>query len=250
MKRLFLDLETSPNEVFSWRIGHNLDIGYENILKERRIICAAWGWEDRRRVESLTWDTNQDDKKLLTDLLPVLTEADEVVAHNGDRFDVPWLRARCLKHRIKPFPAFVMVDTLKLARKYFFFNSNALDYLAQFAGHPGKVETGGFDLWKRVCAGDEKALTKMVRYCKGDVKALQALYKEIATYCPQASHRAVLEGLSGWACPRCASKDVQHAKLRITPMGIERHQLVCLACHGYYTISAKTYRSMLEELAR
>ena len=30
-KRLFFDIETSPNIVFSWNIGYNLNISYENI---------------------------------------------------------------------------------------------------------------------------------------------------------------------------------------------------------------------------
>ena len=42
IKRLFFDIETSPNIVYSWRTGYNLTITTENIITERAIICISY----------------------------------------------------------------------------------------------------------------------------------------------------------------------------------------------------------------
>lgn len=102
-KRLFFDIETSPNIVTSWRIGYNLNISPDNIIHERAIICVCWKWEGEDEVHSLTWDKNQNDKQLLKKFIKVLNSADEIIGHNGDRFDIKWLRTRCIFHDIDMF---------------------------------------------------------------------------------------------------------------------------------------------------
>ena len=68
-KRLFFDIEVSPNIVFSWRSGYRLNIDPDNIIEERKIICVCWKWEGKDEIHSLTWDKKQDDKKLLKDFI-------------------------------------------------------------------------------------------------------------------------------------------------------------------------------------
>jgi len=87
-KRLFFDIETSFNIGIFWRSGYNLTIQPDDIIKERAIICVSWKWEGKDEVHNLTWDKNQCDKKLLKDFVKILNQADEIVAHNGDRFDI------------------------------------------------------------------------------------------------------------------------------------------------------------------
>jgi len=118
MKRLFFDIETSPNVVLSWGVGRKISIDYSNIIKERAIICVCWKWEGSSKVYSLEWDKG-DDKKLLEDFIKVLNNADESIAHNGDRFDIKWLRTRCVFHQIEMPPKIKTLDTLKKARGAF-----------------------------------------------------------------------------------------------------------------------------------
>ena len=133
IKRLFFDIETSPNIVTSWRVGYNLNIGPENIIRERAIICVCWKWEGNPKQYSLQWDKG-DDKQLLKEFVKVLSEADEICGHNSDKFDIKWLRTRCYINGIPMFPSYQSVDTLKLARSGFYFNSNKLDYLGKVSG--------------------------------------------------------------------------------------------------------------------
>jgi DNA polymerase III epsilon subunit-like protein len=66
--------------------------------------------------------------------LKVMAQADEIVAHNGDRFDLKWLRTRALLHGLDVMPSPKTIDTLKWAKRYFNFNSNKLDYIAKYLG--------------------------------------------------------------------------------------------------------------------
>src|SRR5260221_12903165 len=83
LRRLFLDIETSPNVVYSWRVGYKIALNSENIITERAIICIGYKWQGEP-VQYLTWH-NGDDAAMLRRFVPVLESADEVVAHFGDK---------------------------------------------------------------------------------------------------------------------------------------------------------------------
>src|SRR5690606_7200301 len=142
------------------------------------IICASWKWQGDRKVESISVSPSNptNDKPVLQKLLEVMNEADAVVAHNGDKFDMRWIRARLAFHRLPPLPPVVQIDTKKIAKSAFYFNSNRLEYLARYLGLGSKVKTGGYGLWKKCMNGDKTALEKMVRYNKHDVTLLEDVF--------------------------------------------------------------------------
>jgi hypothetical protein len=49
-KRLFYDIETSPNIGLFWQSGYKLNIDHSNIIQERAIICICWKWEGQKEV--------------------------------------------------------------------------------------------------------------------------------------------------------------------------------------------------------
>lgn len=242
-KRLYFDLETSPNIGFFWRPGQRISVGYENIIKERAIICVAWKWEHQKIISSLTWDSKQSDKQLLKEFITIINQADEIIAHNGDRFDIKWLRTRCIKHRIPMFPQYTSIDTLKLARSQFNFNSNRLDYLAHFLNDERKIKVG-YDLWRSVVLDkDEKSLKKMVKYCKHDVKVLEDLFQTINPYVkPKTSvARRPID------CPECGCSDTILNNKKRRASGHVAIQLHCKndECSKYFTIPESTYKKYL-----
>jgi DNA polymerase elongation subunit (family B) len=246
IKRLFFDIETSPNIGLFWTAGFKLNITPESIIKERAIICICYKWAGEDEVYSLTWDNNQNDKKLLEKFIKVANDADELIGHNGDRFDLPWIRTRCLFHRIPVFPSYTTLDTLKYARSKFKFNSNKLDYIAQFLGLGKKIHTG-YDLWKKIVLDKNKeALEEMVTYCKGDVNLLEKVYTEMANYIPARIHHGVLLGSSTKSCPECGSEEMKFSRKRISALGTMRVQLQCKKCGKYHTISEKQYEAKEE----
>ncbi len=244
MKRVFWDIETSPNIMFSWRAGYKLTLDYHNIIRERAIICICWKWEGQKTVHSLTWDDG-DDKEMLIEFSKVIEKADELVAHNGDKFDMKWFNTRHLFHGLDPIPPTKTADTLKIARSKFYFNSNRLDYLAQLLlDGDGKVKTD-FNLWKTIVLNnDPTSMRKMVTYCKKDVVLLERVWEKLSAYTVASEHAAVAESghpMDRWKCAHCGSTLVKRDKKRITAKGMVNHTMVCAACHRYYSIPNVAY---------
>jgi len=182
-KKLFFDLEVSANIVFSWRIGKDVDLSPDSIIQERAIICACYKWEGDDRVYSLKWNKG-DDKDLLEKFSKIIDSADEVVTQNGDAFDIKWLRTRCIYHGIPVSPKFNSIDTLKMARSGFKFNSNKLDYMGKFLSLGQKIKTE-YNLWKDITLNNSKvAMDKMVEYCKQDVTLLEQVYQKLQAFSP------------------------------------------------------------------
>ena len=234
-KRLLVDIETSPNVVYSWRVGYKISINYENILQERAIICIGYKWQGEKETHCLTWN-NGDDKAMLKAFIPILESADEVVAHFGDRFDIPWLRARAAFHGITVSPHIKTIDTKAQSARLFYFNSNRLDYLGQFLGVGKKIETD-FDLWKDVVAGDEVALAKMVRYCRQDVKLLEKVYLRLEGYNKPKTHQGVMRGQPCSTCPKCASPNVIAIGKQVTGTGAVRPKMKCKTCSQVFLVT-------------
>jgi len=243
-KRLFFDIETSPNVCFSWRTGYKINLNPENIIHERAIICICYKWEGKKKVHSIEWDRG-DDRRLINRFSPIADKADEIVAHNGDKFDIKWFNGRNLMHGLPSLPDYKTFDTLLWSRRLFNFNSHSLDYLAQILLGSRKIKTD-YDLWKRICLDNcPKAMHEMVTYCKRDVALLEGVYNKIIPYCKTKTHTGVLGGKERWTCPICGSESVSKSKSRVTTMGMKQHQMLCKDCHKYYTVSDLVFRQYL-----
>lgn len=243
-KRLFYDIETSPNIGFFWGSGYRINIPHDNIIKERAIICICYKWEGQNTVYSVEWNEGCD-KALLSHFMEVAKTADELVAHNGDNYDEKWIRTRCLIHGIECPPKLNSYDTLKKARAHFRFNSNKLDYLAKLFFDEGKSAVG-FDDWIKITLNnDQEALNKMVDYCKKDVELLEDVFHKIQPYVHHNTH----VGDYRFSCPSCGSKEVVLRRTRYTKSGIPKRQLQCTVkkCRRYFTISNKVWQNKLAD---
>ena len=238
-RRLFFDIETAPNIGVFFSAGYKLNIGYQSIIKERAIICICYKWEGDKEVTSLEWDNNQCDKKMLEKFIQVANTADEMVGHNGLKFDLNWIRTRCLLHKIDMFPNYTVIDTLTIARAKFKFNSNKLDYIAKFLGIGKKIKTD-FDLWKNILLNKDKiAMAKMVKYCKGDVILLQKVYDRLKNHIIVKSHFGKVFKQDRGSCPECGGDEIVIKTTRYTSAGSKRVQYQCNICHKYHTKTEK-----------
>jgi DNA polymerase elongation subunit (family B) len=238
-RRLFFDIETSPNVGLFWEAGYKKNIDYSNIIKERAIICICYKWEDEKEVYYLHWDSKQNDKLLLMKFIEVANVADELVGHNGDKFDLAWIRTRCLFHKIKMFPNYTTIDTLKVARQKFRFNSNRLNYIADFLGIGQKIKTE-FGLWKDICLhNDKKALEAMIKYCKKDVVLLEKVFLCLRGHMTPKTHYGVIYGQDRGSCPECGSDDLKIANRKATATGLKKIQYQCNSCGHYHTKTDK-----------
>lgn len=245
-RRLFFDIETSFNIGWFWRPGKQL-VRSTQIIHERAIICICWKWEGEDKVHHLTWDKKQCDKRMLKKFMKEVHKAHEIIAHNGDNFDLKWLRTRCLKHRIPTFPDYVSLDTLKLAKSTFNFNSNSLNYIAQFLEVGEKMETGGIKLWEDIIFHKcPDAMEKMVEYCETDVEVLENVYQELKNYSKHKYNYATTSGGEKFQCPECGSCNVGISKTTTTAAGTIRRHLKCRDCSRHYTVSNKSYMSLID----
>lgn len=246
-RRLFFDIETSFDIGWFWRSGYNQTITTDQIIKERAVICLSFKWEGEDKVYNLKWDDNQCDKGLLKEFSQIMMQANEVIAHNGDRFDIKWLRTRCLIHRI-PFPTYVKsLDTLKKVKSMFNFQSNKLDYIAEMLGFGNKLPTG-IDLWKEIIFDkSEEAMKTMVEYCNHDVVLLEDVYNAIQSYIKPETHVGVHQGKAKWSCPICGSEDVKYVKGEVTSAGTIKRHMYCEKSGADYIISNTAYKQFLEK---
>lgn len=236
-RRLFFDIETSPNIGFFWQSGYKLQVPYTNIIKERAIICICYKWEYEEQVHFLHWDKKQCDKKMLEKFIKIVNKADELVGHNGDKYDLAWIRTRALYHGLPMFPNYTTIDTLKQARGKFKFNSNRLDYIANFLGLGSKLETG-FNLWKDIVLDkSQEALDKMIEYCQNDVVILQKVYEHLSGYVPHKVHYGVVLYDDRNSCPNCGSKNIIINKHKVTAKGYKQVQYHCKECGKYHSVS-------------
>lgn len=238
-KRLYFDIETSPNIGLFWEAGYKKNIDYSNIIKERAIICICYKWEDDKTVHFLHWDAKQCDKALLEKFIEVANTAHELVGHNGDKFDLAWIRTRCLFHRIDMFPKYTTIDTLKIVRSKFKLNSNKLDYIAQFLGMGKKIKTE-FGMWKDILLKKDKiAMSKMIKYCQKDVVLLEKVHKELSVHIEPKTHFGVLFGTDRGACPECGSDELIISMRRTTATGLKKIIYKCKTCNKFHSKTDK-----------
>jgi len=250
IRRLFFDIETGyyKIELRVWQLKNYMKyFNPDSIVMDKQIICISYKWQYEDTVHTL--DFSMGEKEMLKEFIKIAGQADELVAQNGDRFDIKQIRTRCIKHGVLMFPNYRTLDTLKKARHYFSFASNKLDYIGEFLNVGGKLEHEGFQMWIDVIEGKSKvALAKMIEYCERDVILLEDVYFVLSPYIDHNNNFAVLTGGERWECPECASKDVKMFRYYSTPMGVIRREMKCNNCKKQYKISNKTYMLMLSHV--
>ena len=184
-KILLFDIETAPMVVYSWWL-FDQDIGINQIRKDWFMLSwsAKWLGDDKVIAETVSpkESQKQDDKRITKGLWDLVSEADIIIAHNWDKFDIRKMNTRFLKHGLWQPNRYQSIDTLKIARKNFSVSSNKLDYLCTFLWIPGKLSTGWFELWEKCVHWDRKSLKLMEDYCKNDVKILEKVYLKLRPY--------------------------------------------------------------------
>jgi DNA polymerase elongation subunit (family B) len=212
LKILVLDIETAPLMGYMW------DVWQQNIQPAQIIsewFCFTWAakWLFEKKVYSgrLTGKEalKQNDKRIMGGVWELLNEADVVIAHNGDKFDIPRLNTRFIIHRINPPTPYQSIDTLKTVRKQFAFSHNKLDFVNQMLSLPRKQKHEGFDMWNKCFKGDEKSLKEMEKYNIQDVRILEEFYLRLRPWIkPHPNLGLFILDEKEFRCPSCGSKEL------------------------------------------
>lgn len=226
MKILLIDIETSPNLVWTWGL-YKQDIRPAQIVETSRTLCFAWKWLDKKRIHFL--DERDGHEEMIQRAWELLDEADAVLHFNGARFDVPALNKEFLKYGMRPPAPFKQIDLYKVAKKHFRFPSNKLEHLLNELQLDGKVEHSGFRLWLDCLAGDASAWRRMKRYNKQDVRQMEPLYEMLLPWIDNHPNRALYVDTDAPCCPNCGSEALQRrGKARTKTRTYQR--LHCTAC--------------------
>lgn len=218
-KVLVLDIETAPMHVRVWGMFKQR-ISPKQVIHDWYIICWSGKWlnepeifgdcvtpeETRRRYDPD--ETREVDDRVTQSVWEMINEADAVIAHNGDRFDLRKIRARWIvRNQDLPSP-WVSIDTLKITQREFGFSSHKQEYITKFLKLSEKLDTE-YQMWIDCEGGNQKALDKMFKYCRGDVVGLEDMFLRIRKYAHSLPNMALFTDLSdGQACGNCTSTDL------------------------------------------
>jgi hypothetical protein len=245
---LLWDIETTHNIVASFRLWGEDYIPHQNLIQERYIVCAAWKELGERKVHTVSTLDNakrfsanpHDDYHVVKTLHDTLSEADVVVAHHGDAYDMKFFKGRAIAHGLPPLPPIVQIDTKKVAKGQFLFNSNRLDYLGQYLGVGRKIETTP-GLWMKILTGTDsvrrKAIGEMVTYNQQDVLLLEDVFKKLMPYVQTQLNSAMFSYSETLACPKpwCGSENVQsRGTHKAQVKEYKRYQ--CQKCGGWFKL--------------
>lgn len=236
-------IEKNKGKIMIWDIE---TAGVQGLCADRGfVVCFGWKFVGEKTEHCITLldypgKNCHDDSKLLAQALNILESADSLVAHYGQKFDLPYIEARLLKAKLKPIPNTRLVDTCLIARYKLKLSSNRLGNLADFLGVETKkmVKRSGWpDWWLGALRGDKESIKKMAVYCKQDVKCLEECYLAMRHIIPRKYIFNYSIGEKVWTCSACGGHRKQDRGHYVSDLKIwKRYQ--CQGC-GRWDKSSK-----------
>lgn len=189
MRTLFFDIESTDLSA---------DIG--------NILCIGYKWSDEKTTHIIDivkypGKTLADDSGVLREFEKVYLQADVVVFHFGEYFDLPFIQTRRLIHGMKPLPVVTAVDTWRIAKKRLKFGSNRLERILDVLKCPYKKTPVALSIWAKARVGDRNALKYIIEHCYKDVKILEWVYNKIKSVWDR--HPRVMPITNAPNCPVC-----------------------------------------------
>jgi hypothetical protein len=234
---LLFDIETSPLEAYVFQKSvWRTNVTDDQVISEWYALCwsAKWLYDDNVMTQRLTGNEarNEDDKRIVGGLWKLLDEADIVIAHNGDGFDVPNMNTRFILNGFPPPSPYKTIDTKVVATAQFGFTHNSLNALARIFGFEAKKDTD-FDLWKRCKSGDERALKYMQEYNVGDVTLLEKVYLRLRPWIRNHPNIGLYVDTKEPICPNCGSTHITWLKDKYHYTGVSKFPVFVCECGAY-----------------
>lgn len=233
---LLIDLETAPSLGWVWGKWEQNVIQFE---QDWFMLSFAFKWLGDKKTQvralpdySLYQKDKLNDKELTKELWSLFDEADIIMAHNGDNFDIKKSNARFILHGMNPPSPYKQIDTLKIARKHFKFDSNKLDDLARYFEIGCKLPHEGFHTWKGCLEGDPKSWAIMKRYNAHDVDLLEQVYLRLRAWA--TSHPNLDNFTKNGNCPTCQSSKIQKRGINVSKTGY-KERFFCRDCGSWFS---------------
>lgn len=170
-----------------------LDIETSDLEADRGIILCAVAQSSLQkepyilRTDELNVNWRKglrgDDSQITREITDIVREHDVLVAHNGTRFDIPFVRTRCARWNLKRFPDKVIVDPCSIAWRKFRLRSNSLKNISDFIGSKDRKHPLDMSLWMdAILNGSRSSMDKIVEHCIADVKELNDVLALVKPY--------------------------------------------------------------------
>lgn len=180
---LVIDIETTD---LAADRGVVLCVCYES-SKHPGEICTlrndeiSKGWKKGRRG---------DDKEIVRRTNTVIREHDVVVAHNGQRFDLPFLRTRAMRWGLPALEEPKIVDPLAILWRKHRLRSNRLGALSDILGLSDKKTPLDLSVWAdAMLNGSKSAMDLIVEHCEADVRVLSGVLPHVTPYVKVLDHK-------------------------------------------------------------
>lgn len=225
-KILILDIETAPLKSAMWKLFDEQG-GLPMLLSDWYMLSWSAKWYGEDKVYYMDQRSAKDvenDKRIVEALYKMMDQADIIIGHNIDKFDLKRINTRIQKHEIGVLikgEDYRSVDTIKIAKKHFDFTSNSLEYLAKFLGCKNKKlkdrKFTGPKLWFKAMEQDKEAFDEMKAYNMQDVLTVEEVYDKLKKWDKSINFAVYNEGEH--ICS-CGSENLRYKGLRATNSGV------------------------------
>lgn len=216
---LLFDIETSLIKAWTFQTWQT-NIGLKQIIDDWFMLSwsAKWLHSEETMSDVLTPAEvlSKNDKRVVTSLWKLIDEADIVIAHYGDKFDIKKMNSRFICNGLNPPSPYKSIDTKKVASTYFGFTSNKLDGLAIMFGFETKMDTD-IDLWIACMEGDPEALKYMEKYNKYDSELLEKVYLVLRPWIKNHPNVTIYDASKPHRCTACNSDNLEPIGYHYTP---------------------------------
>lgn len=178
----FLDIETTDfSATFGYALGYFIKVRGKEQYYSSYVKKANLDYIREKFEKGTLKPDDKVDKRMLLDFARDIQNFDVVITYNGDRFDIPYLRTRCLTNGIE-FPLngtvwhwdmFVVARHKLRAGKY-----PSMEKVAEVLHIPGKNHVD-MAIWLLAQTGSEKALDYIKDHNKRDVKVLEQAFDRL-----------------------------------------------------------------------
>lgn len=225
MKVLLFDIETRPLLSYNWGVYEQDAI---KVVEDWGLLCFSYKWLGKKKTYVETIES-QSEEKLVKKIHKLFDEADTIIAHNGNKFDIKKTNSKFLQYRLTPPSPYKKIDTLLVAKQNFKLTSNRLDDLGEYLHVGRKVKHPGFEMWKGCMENEDKWWKLMIKYNKQDVLLLEKVYQKLLPWITQPT--------ALWSkvpCPHCGSPETQNRGKATTGGGKTRKRHQCTDCGKWF----------------
>lgn len=229
-KLLYFDIETAPLLAYSWG-AFNRYIKPDDIVEDWFVLGWAAKWVCTSYMYSYVCRPSEakkcNDKRLLKPLWNLFDEADVIIGHNSDNFDIKRMNWRWIVNDFTPPKPYKTIDTLKELRRVAAPTSRSLDYVTKQLNLNGKMKHRP-GLFQECKEGKGDALRELREYNEIDVIEGESLYLKIRPWMKYHPNMGLYYESGEERCKNCGSTDLDYDRKH--PVITAANAYVCWTC--------------------